>query len=51
MPLAADNLAKRRWRIALIVIACCAALVVAGYFALVAAFPPARLAALLGEQV
>jgi len=51
MPLAADNLAKRRWRIALIVFACCAALVVAGYFALVAAFPPTRLAALLGEKV
>jgi len=47
----ADKPTKRPWRFAFIVIACCAALVVAGYFALVAAFPPARLAAMLGEQV
>lgn len=46
-----DKPAKRPWRVALIVIACCAALVTAGYFALIAAFPPARLAAMLGEQV
>lgn len=43
--------AKRHWRLGVIIVACVALLFSAAYFALVAAFPPARLAAMLGEEI
>ena len=46
-----EHSAKGPWRLGLIVFICCAALLAAGYFALLAAFPPARLATMLGDQV
>ena len=42
---------KGYWRLGIIIVACGALLFSAAYFALVAAFPPARLVAMLGEEV
>jgi len=42
---------KRHWRLGVIIVACAVLLFSAAYFALVAAFPPARLAAMLGEEI